>query len=135
MSVWRSLHRTWWTALNVYGNVVMPQEYWNAIRAGMRKVVEAKTYFRELDITVAGKTGTAEQSSSRPNHALFVGYAPYEGTPEIAVTTRILFGYSSDYAAQTTRDIISYYYGLEEAENLFTGEASDPDAGVSNDEI
>ena len=120
---------------DVYGNVVMPQEYWNAIRAGMRKVVEAKTYFRELDITVAGKTGTAEQSSSRPNHALFVGYAPYEGTPEIAVTTRILFGYSSDYAAQTTRDIISYYYGLEEAENLFTGEASDPDAGVSNDEI
>ena len=119
----------------VYGNVVMPQEYWNAIRLGMRKVVEAKTYFRELDITVAGKTGTAEQSTSRPNHALFVGYAPYEGNPEIAVTTRILFGYSSDYAAQTTRDIIAYYYGLEAVENLITGEADDPDAGVSNDEI
>lgn len=119
----------------VYGNVVMPQEYWNAIRLGMRKVVEAKTYFRELDITVAGKTGTAEQSSSRPNHALFVGYAPYEGEPEIAITTRILFGYSSDYAAQTTRDIIAYYYGLDEEENIVTGEADAPDAGVSNNEI
>ncbi len=119
----------------VYGNVVMPQEYWNAIRLGMRKVVEAKTYFRELDITVAGKTGTAEQSSSRPNHALFVGYAPYDGEPEIAITTRILFGYSSDYAAQTTRDIIAYYYGLDEAENIVTGEADAPDAGVSNNEI
>ncbi len=119
----------------VYGNVVMPQEYWNAIRLGMRKVVEAKKYFRELDIAVAGKTGTAEQSASRPNHALFVGYAPYDGQPEIAITTRILFGYSSDYAAQTTRDIIAYYYGLDEAENLITGEADEPDAGVSNDEI
>lgn len=119
----------------VYGNVVMPQEYWNAIRLGMRKVVEAKTYFRELDITVAGKTGTAEQSSSRPNHALFVGYAPYEGQPEIAITTRILFGYSSDYAAQTTRDIIAYYYGLDEEENIVTGEADAPDAGVSHNEI
>lgn len=119
----------------VYGNVVMPQEYWNAIRLGMRKVVEAKKYFRELDIMVAGKTGTAEQSASRPNHALFVGYAPYDGQPEIAITTRILFGYSSDYAAQTTRDIIAYYYGLDEVENLITGEADDPDAGVSNDEI
>lgn len=119
----------------VYGNVVMPQENWNAIRLGMRKVVEAKTYFRELDITVAGKTGTAEQSASRPNHALFVGYAPYEGKPEIAITTRILFGYSSDYAAQTTRDIIAYYYGLDEEENIVTGEADAPDAGVSHNEI
>lgn len=119
----------------VYGNVVMPQEYWDAIRLGMRKVVEAKTYFRELEITVAGKTGTAEQSASRPNHALFVGYAPYEGEPEIAITTRILFGYSSDYAAQTTHDIIAYYYGLDEEENIVTGVADTPDAGVSNNEI
>ena len=112
----------------------MPQEYWNAIRAGMRKVVEAKTYFRELDITVAGKTGTAEQSSSRPNHALFVGYAPYEGTPEIAVTTRILFGYSSDYAAQTTKDVLGFYYGKDDDEDILTGTASNIETGtVSGD--
>lgn len=119
----------------IYGTVEMPEEYWDAIRLGMRKVVEAKSYFKDLEVTVAGKTGTAEQTTSRPNHALFVGYAPYDGEPEIAITTRILFGYSSDYAAQTTRDIIAYYYGLDDEENIVTGEADAPDAGVSNNEI
>ncbi len=118
---------------DIYNHVVMPQENWDAIHKGMRQVVEAKVYFRNFGVEVAGKTGTAEQSASRPNHALFVGYAPYDKEPEIAITTRILFGYSSDYAAQTTHDIIAYYYELDE--NAVTGEANTPDAGVSNNEI
>ncbi len=114
--------------------VDMPVDYWNAIRLGLRRVVEGKSYFNELAIKVAGKTGTAQQISSRPNHALFVGYAPYDN-PEIAITVRIPFGYSSDYAAQTARDLISYYYGLEPEENIITGMASTPDAGVTINEI
>lgn len=118
----------------IYNEIELPQEYWAAIRAGMRQVVERKAYFGNLAVEVAGKTGTAEQISSRPNHALFVCYAPYD-EPEIAVTTRIPFGYSSDYAAQTTRDIIAYYYGIIEEEELVTGTADAPDAGVSTNEI
>ncbi|MDE6675240.1 MAG: penicillin-binding protein, partial [Acetatifactor sp.] len=114
--------------------VDMPVDYWNAIHLGLRRVVEGKSYFNELAIKVAGKTGTAQQISSRPNHALFVGYAPYDN-PEIAITVRIPFGYSSDYAAQTARDLISYYYGLEPEENIITGMASTPDAGVTINEI
>ena len=81
---------------------------------------------------MAGKTGTAEQTTSRPSHALFVCYAPYE-QPEIAIVTRIPFGYSSDHAAQAAKDIIMYYYGLAEKEDLITGVADTPDAGVSNE--
>lgn len=117
----------------VVRNVIdMPSEYWNAIHSGMRQVVQNKTYFNDLAVDVAGKTGTAEQTSSRPNHALFVCYAPYEN-PEIACVTRIPFGYSSDYAAQATKKIIEYYYGLVEEEDLFTGEAYEPDGGISNE--
>ena len=113
-------------------NVInMPQEYWNAIHSGMKQVVENKIYFDNLAVNVAGKTGTAEQTKSRPSHALFVCYAPYE-QPEIAVATRIPFGYSSDYAAQFTRDIIMYYYGLAE-EELITGTAEMPDEGITNE--
>lgn len=119
---------------DVRNTIEMPQEYWNAIHSGMRQVVEKKTYFSDLAVNVAGKTGTAEQTTSRPNHALFVGYAPYE-EPEIAIALRIPFGYSSDYAAQTTRDIIKYYYGLAEEEDLITGVADTPDAGVSTNEF
>lgn len=110
----------------------LPQEYWNAIHQGMRQVVENKSYFSNLAVNVAGKTGTAEQSSSRPNHALFVCYAPYEA-PEIAITTRIPFGYSSDYAAQLTKDIIAYYYGLAEEDELITGTATSTEGGVSDE--
>lgn len=114
-------------------NVIdMPQEYWDAIHSGMRQVVQNKSYFSNLAVNVAGKTGTAEQTKSRPNHALFVCYAPYE-QPEIAIATRIPFGYSSDYAAQATRDIIKYYYGLAEEEELITGTADSPEGGISNE--
>ena len=113
-------------------NVVeLPEKYWEAIHSGMRQVVENKKYFNDLAVKVAGKTGTAEQTKSRPNHALFVCYAPYE-TPEIAVATRIPFGYSSDYAAQATRDIIKYYYGLAE-DDMLNGVADHPDGGITNE--
>jgi len=116
----------------IRNTIELPDEYWNAIHLGMRQVVQNKSYFSNLAVNVAGKTGTAEQTASRPNHALFVCYAPYE-SPEIAVATRIPFGYSSDYAAQTTRDIIKYYYGLAEEEELITGTADEPDAGISDE--
>ncbi len=117
---------------SVRNEIQLPQSYWDAICLGMRKVVENKSYFGDLAVHVAGKTGTAEQTKNRPNHALFVCYAPYE-QPEIAVATRIPFGYSSDYAAQATRDIIKYHYGLAEEEELITGTADAPDAGISNE--
>jgi penicillin-binding protein 2 len=117
---------------DVRNEIEMPQEYWDAIHSGMRQVVINKSYFSDLAVNVAGKTGTAEQTTSRPNHALFVGYAPYE-EPEIAFATRIPYGYSSDYAAQATRDIIKYYYGLAEEEDLITGTADTPDGGISNE--
>ena len=117
---------------DIRNTIEMPSEYWNAIHQGMRQVVENKQYFSDLAVNVAGKTGTAEQTRTRANHALFVCYAPYE-TPEIAIATRIPFGYSSDYAAQATRDIIKYYYGLAEEEELITGTADSPDGGISNE--
>ncbi len=117
---------------DVRNTIELPQEYWNAFHTGMRNVVVNKSYFSNLAVNAAGKTGTAEQSKSRPNHALFICYAPYE-QPELAIATRIPFGYSSDYAAQLTRDIIKYYYGLIEVDDLVDGKADAPDEGISNE--
>ena len=74
----------------VRNQIDLPQEYWDAFHLGMRQVVENKKYFSDLAVNAAGKTGTAEQTASRPNHALFICYAPYEN-PEIAIATRIPF--------------------------------------------
>nr|WP_296487765.1 penicillin-binding transpeptidase domain-containing protein [uncultured Acetatifactor sp.] len=114
-------------------NVIeMPQEYWNAIHSGMRQVAQSKVYFNDLAVNVAGKTGTAEERQSRPSHGLFTCFAPFE-QPEIVVVTRIPFGYSSDHAAQATGDIIKYYYGLAEEDELITGTADMPDEGITDE--
>ncbi len=112
-------------------NVIeMDSSYWNAIHSGMRKVVEAKTYYSDLGVNVAGKTGTAQESRSRPNHALFVGYAPYEN-PEIALAVRVANGYTSDYSAQIAKDVIKYYYHLADEEEL-AGSAQELTGGSLN---
>lgn len=107
----------------VRNTIEMKDSYWNAIHLGMRQVVENNAYYNDLSIMVAGKTGTAEENKNRANHALFVCYAPYE-EPEIAITTRIAYGYSSSYAAQTTKDIIKYYFDLAQEDEIITGTAS-----------
>lgn len=105
--------------------IELDDEVWDAIHAGMRQVVQKKAYFSTVAVEVAGKTGTAQETSSRADHALFVGYAPYED-PEIAIAIRVLNGYTSDYAAQITKDVIMYYYGLAEEDEIITGTADQP---------
>ena len=85
----------------------MDDSYWNAIHDGMRRVVTDMSYYSELPVTVAGKTGTAQQSKTSPDHGLFVCYAPYEN-PEIAIASRISNGYSSSYVAFTVEDVLKY---------------------------
>lgn len=108
----------------VRNQIVLSDNLWNMIHYGMRQVVLKKAYFSNLGVTVAGKTGTAQEATNRANHALFVGYAPYEN-PQIAIATRIANGYNSDYTAQLAYEVIAYYFGLQESEDLITGTASE----------
>lgn len=107
---------------NVRNTIEMDTASWDAIHLGMRQMVENNAYLKDLSVSVAGKTGTAEENLNRANHALFVCYAPYE-QPEIAIATRIAFGYSSSYAARTTKEIIQYYFDLVDEEELLNGVA------------
>lgn len=117
----------------IHNTVEMPSAYWDVIHTGMRRVVQSKSYYNDLGVTVAGKTGTAQESKNRTNHAVFVCYAPYE-EPEIAIATRIAFGYSSDYAARTTREVLKYYYNLENEDELVSGTADTIESGIATNE-
>lgn len=103
---------------------VLNSEEWNAIHYGMRMVVENTAEFDGFPITAAGKTGTAQENLKRANHALFVGYAPYEN-PEISIATRIPYGYTSHNAAEVSRNVFAYYFGVEDEEELLSGQAED----------
>ena len=100
---------------------VLDASGWNAIHSGMRMVAQNSSQFRDFEISVAGKTGTAQQDLKRANHALFIGYAPYEN-PEISIAVRIPFGYTSANAAHYARNILSYYFGVEEKDALLDGQ-------------
>ena len=115
----------------IRNRIDMDTSYWDSIHLGMRRVVEAKSYYSDLGVNVAGKTGTAQESTSHPNHALFVSYAPYED-PEICVVVRVANGYTSDYAAQIGREIYKYYYGLAEESEIITGTAGTLEGGQIN---
>lgn len=97
---------------------------WNIIQGGMREVVAHKTYF-DINLEVAGKTGTAQEAWNEACHAIFVSYAPYNN-PEISVTVRIMNGYDSNNAGQVAKDIYKYYYGIEDSDSLLNGSATTP---------
>lgn len=107
----------------IRNTIDMDDSYWDAIHLGMRQVIENNSHYKNFAVHVAGKTGTAEENKRRANHALFVCYAPYE-EPEIAIAARIAYGYSSSYAAQTTKDILEYYFDLRDENEIITGTAS-----------
>ena len=110
---------------------------WNSVHEGMRNVVRLHNIeiFRKLnksEINVSGKTGTAQQSKTHPDHGLFVGFAPSEN-PEVAFAIRIANGYSSARAAEVGRDVMLYYYDLEDQDTLITGKAAELSASSSGD--
>ena len=110
---------------------VLDANQWNSIHSGMRMVVENNRAFKDFPVTAAGKTGTAQQIPTRPNHALFVGYAPYE-QPEISIAARIAYGYTSSNAADLVRNVLSYYFNVENHDELLSGEATDITSAGTN---
>ena len=117
---------------SVYNNIDIADNSWNTIQEGMHQVAENTAAFKDLDLTIAGKTGTAQQSKSHPNHALFMGYAPYE-SPQIAIAIRIANGYTSANAASMAADIFSYYFDLTDKDELLNGSATTATSAVIND--
>ena len=87
-------------------------------------VAENNANFKDFPIAVAGKTGTAQQTPTRANHALFIGYAPY-ANPQIAITTRIAYGYTSANAAEVSSNILKYYFKLADENTLLNGKAEE----------
>ena len=107
---------------------VLSNEQWDALQSGMRMMAEKSSLLKDFQVPVAGKTGTAQQVKTRPNHALFVGFAPY-GNPEVSIATRIAYGYTSHNAVDISRDILSVYFGINKAEQLINGQAKNVSGG------
>lgn len=83
-----------------------------AVTQGMLRVTtesSAKTYFADLGVQVAAKTGSAQVSSETESNALFVAFAPYEN-PEIALAIVVEKGGSGSTLANIAAEILGYYF-------------------------
>ena len=111
--------------------IEIPQDTWDLIARGMREDVNETLgkVFQTCPVQAAAKTGTAEESSRRGPHALFITYAPFDN-PEIAMAVTIPHGYTSSNAAEVAKDIYDYYFGIMTMEDVLSRTAALP-SGVT----
>ena len=92
----------------------LDQETWDIVHKGMYLVCNKSSYrtkMGNLGVTLAGKSGTAQESEKLPNHGLFVGYAPYEN-PEVAAVVTIPNGHGSSNVLDLYAELMCYYFNV-----------------------
>ena len=91
-------------------------EYIDEIKKGMLSVTSetggtSYIVFKNSDIQVAGKTGTAQVPNGNDN-GIFVGFAPYDN-PKIAVVAVIEHGREGTYTANVVKPIMEEYFNID----------------------
>lgn len=95
-----------------------------AVFDGMRQVVtsgSAASAFRDFDVKVCGKTGTAEHETGGSSNGAFICFAPMDN-PEIAVAVYGEKAGSGAYMARVARAVMEYYFTADETSDSVTYE-------------
>ncbi len=119
---------------NISNHVNVADSTWDVVQDGMRAVVKdgsAKAIFKDLEVDIAGKTGTA-QENTRANHGFFISYGPYTD-PEISVTVNIPYGYTASNAATIAKNIYRLYYKYTDLDYILNTGALDASDVVIRD--
>ncbi len=99
----------------------LKQSTLDAIHKGMYLVTNgsrgtAKNIFGNFPITVAGKTGTAEQEiAKRANHTSFAAFAPYDN-PEVAIYVIVPYGTTYTMGSPSVtiaKRVLMSYFGFD----------------------
>lgn len=112
---------------SVYNQIdIYSDEEWNAVYKGMNRVIygpasDLRSLYNDMDLQIAGKTGTAQVSLTHPSHVLFISFAPFDD-PDISVTVVLPNGYSSYNSAKVGREVYGLYYYDENKEELLSGD-------------
>lgn len=88
------------------------EEYISVVRGGMRQTVTngSAIYLNDLGVAVAGKTGTAQWSTTEKPHAWFTGFAPYDN-PELVITVLVEeAGEGSAISVPIAKEFLRWYF-------------------------
>lgn len=100
------------------GVLPVPKNVMDLVRNGLRDVTAeggtAGDIFKGFPISVAGKTGTAENDHGQ-DHGWFVAYAPYD-KPRIVVVALVEQGsFGAGSAGPIVRDILAAFFNVQKA--------------------
>ena len=96
----------------VLNELDLDPENLSAVTEGMLLMTtegSARSYFANLDIPVAAKSGSAQVSSATESNSLFVCFAPYDD-PEIALAIVVERGGSGSLLSSIAVEILEYYF-------------------------
>ena len=113
------------------------QDSWDIVHRGMYKVCNESSYRTKmggLGVTLAGKSGTAQESELLPNHGLFMGYAPYEN-PEVSAVLIIPNGHGSSKVLDLYADLMCYYFNVPMKNQPEKTEESGRTANIPDNDI
>jgi penicillin-binding protein 2 len=82
------------------------------VRKGMKDTIDygSASSMQTVGVEIAGKTGTAQWSSKKENHAWFTGFAPFDN-PELVITILIEEGgEGSSVAVPVAREYLDWYF-------------------------
>lgn len=106
--------------------ITISDESIEVAKEGMRMAASeaggtAYNIFKNFNIEVAGKTGSAEAGKDSNGNDLvnawFVCFAPFDN-PEVAVVVMIENGGHGNYAAEVARDVLIQYFGMNESTDV-----------------
>jgi penicillin-binding protein 2 len=105
--------------------VPISRKNFDIVRKGMYNVVNragTATHIRLPEFEIAGKTGTSQNPHGK-DHALFIGFAPYDN-PKIAIACIVEnVGFGGTYAAPIAQRLIkAYLSNLDDDEYVIKGE-------------
>jgi len=97
----------------VNNTVELSSDIWNTVHQGMLMAGQSYTGFSVLGMSVAAKTGTAQEKKTDPDHATLISYAPYDN-PKYCVAVRIQHGYGSGNAVNLGTEIYKMLFNITE---------------------
>lgn len=99
----------------------------SAIQSGMAEAAASTSYGMNsrLGMTVAAKTGTAQENEKKPDHALIISYAPLS-SPEISMSVVLQNGYTGSKAIALADDVYDFYFGKITLDQIMAGNSDGP---------
>ena len=100
----------------ILNTIEIEEKNLEAVKMGMLALTtegSVSYYFKNLDVAVGAKTGSAQVSANTESHAHFVCFAPYDD-PQIAIAISVEHGGSGSDVGSIAAEIINYYFSAEE---------------------